>query len=169
MLKSIKPAIFCVCVTLGLSGCQTSSPPQADNATVDGSSASHDHDEGEHLHPTEGPHGGELIELGNEEYHAELVHNEAEGSVTLYVLDGAAKVPVAIDAIEVTINAKHQGEPVQFKLAANAETDDPTGKSSRFVSTDAQLGDVLDEEGADARLVLKINEKSYRGQVAHRH
>ncbi len=27
-----------------------------------------------HAHPTHGPHGGDLIELGNEEYHAELVH-----------------------------------------------------------------------------------------------
>ncbi|MDA1165948.1 MAG: hypothetical protein O3B13_22860 [Planctomycetota bacterium] len=29
-----------------------------------------------HAHPSEGPHGGDLIELGNEEYHAELVHPE---------------------------------------------------------------------------------------------
>lgn len=27
-----------------------------------------------HAHPTHGPHGGDLIELGNEQYHAELVH-----------------------------------------------------------------------------------------------
>jgi hypothetical protein len=29
-----------------------------------------------HAHPSEGPHGGDLIELGNEDYHAELVHPE---------------------------------------------------------------------------------------------
>ncbi len=42
-----------------------------------------------HSHPTEGPHHGTLIELGKEEYHAELVHDDK--MVTIYILDSAAK------------------------------------------------------------------------------
>lgn len=34
----------------------------------------------EHAHPSEGPHHGDLVELGNEEFHAEVVHGEG-GSV----------------------------------------------------------------------------------------
>ncbi|HQZ69109.1 MAG TPA: hypothetical protein PLY87_28675, partial [Planctomycetaceae bacterium] len=61
------------------------------------------HEGHDHAHPSEGPHHGDLVELGNEEFHAEVVHGEA-GSVTVYILDSAAKVAVPIDATELTIN-----------------------------------------------------------------
>ena len=136
------------------SGPETSPPP----ATVDG-----------HAHPTEGPHHGGLIELGNEEYHAELVHDDEAGTVTIYILDGAATTQVPIDATEITINVKHDGTPEQFSLAASPDANDPQGKSSRFLSSDAELAHHLDEEGAEPRLVLSINGKSYRGTIAHEH
>lgn len=122
-----------------------------------------------HAHPTEGPHHGDLIELGNEEYHAEILHDEDAGTVTIYVLDGAAINQVPIDATDVTINAKHDGQPEQFKLAASPDANDPPGKSSRFVSDDEELAHHLDEDGADPRLVLTINGKSYRGVITHDH
>jgi len=139
------------------SGPETGSPP----ATLD--------DHAGHDHPSEGPHHGALIELGNEEYHAELVHDEDAGTVTIYILDGAAKTQLPIDATEVTINAKHDGKPEQFKLPASPDARDPQGKSSRFVSNDAELAHHLDEEGAEPRLVLSINGKSYRGTITHDH
>ena len=152
-------------VTFGLVGCkdggttvETSAPP----ATVD----AHDDHEG-HAHPTEGPHHGGLIELGNEEYHAELVHDEDSGSVTIYVLNAAATEQIPIESTEITINVKHEGKPDQFKLTASPDATDPEGKSSRFVSTDAELGEHLDEEGADPKLVLTINGKSFRGTIEH--
>jgi len=151
-------------MTFGFVGCkdasstvETSAPP----ATVDA-------DE-EHAHPSEGPHNGGLIELGNEEYHAELVHDEDTGSVTIYVLNAAATEQIPIESTEITINVKHDGTPEQFKLAASPDTSDPQGKSSRFVSTDAELGEHLDEEGADPKLVLTINGKSFRGTIEHDH
>lgn len=123
----------------------------------------------EHAHPSEGPHGGSLIELGNEEYHAELVHDDAAGTVTVYVLDSAAKTAVSIDATEVTINLKHEGRGEQFNLAAAADASDPPGKSSRFASSDAELAEDLDHEGAEPQLVVNINGKPYRGTIAHEH
>lgn len=122
-----------------------------------------------HAHPTEGPHHGDLIELGNEEYHAEILHDEAAGTVTIYVLNGTATEQVPIDATEVTINVKHEGKPEQFKLSASPDENDPQGKSSRFVSSDGELAQHLDEEGAEPRLVLTINGKSYRGVITHDH
>ncbi len=70
-----------------------------------------------HSHPTEGPHHGTLIELGKEEYHAELVHDDK--MVTIYILDSAAKTAVPIDSLELVINLVHDGKPEQFKLAAS--------------------------------------------------
>ncbi len=120
-----------------------------------------------HNHPTEGPHHGSLIELGAEEYHGELVHDEDSGSVTIYILDSAAKVAVPIDATEVTVNLKHDGNAEQFKLAASPDAADPAGKSSRFVSTDSELGEDLHAEDANATLVVMIKGKSFRGAIKH--
>lgn len=124
---------------------------------------------GGHAHPTEGPHHGDLIELGNEEYHAELLHDEVTQQVTIYILNGAATDMVPIDAPEIMINLRHDGSPEQYQLTASPGDGDPEGQSSRFNSTNTELGKHLDEEGADPRLVLTINGKSYRGVIPHDH
>lgn len=156
-------------LTLGAAGCggtptggqassgatETAAPP----ATVE---SSH-----EHAHASAGPHGGGLIELGNEEYHAELVHDDTAGTVTVYILDSAARSAVPIDATEVIINLKHDGRGEQFKLASSADQGEPAGKSSRFVSSDAELAEDLDKDGAEPQLVVTISGKQYRGAIAH--
>ena len=81
-----------------------------------------------HAHPTEGPHHGALIELGREDYHAELVHDEAANTVTIYILDGAAKDAVAIEAKQLTLNLLVGGKPQQFQLAAMPQSADPEGR-----------------------------------------
>jgi len=150
-----------------LSGCGEDKKPGA-SAGADGH-ADHD-DHAGHDHPSEGPHHGSLIELGsNEEYHAELVHDEKAGSVTIYMLDSSAKKSVPIEATELLINLSHDGEMEQFKLAAKPDTDDPSGKSSRFVSTDEELAEDLDHEGAEAKLVVTIDGKQYHGSIEHDH
>lgn len=131
--------------------------------------AGHDHDENGHDHPSEGPHHGSLIELGEEEYHAEFVHDEDAGTVTIYILDGTAEKTVPIQAQELVINLKHDGRGEQFKLTASPDEGDPAGKSSRFVSNEAELGEDLDAEGVEARLVVKIAGKSYTGELEHDH
>src|SRR5688572_17504984 len=96
------PAVAVLILSVVVAGCRSGekAPPAEGH-----SEAAHE----EHSHAAAGPHGGDLIGLGNEEYHAELVHDEAAGSVTLYVLDSAAKASVPIDATEVTINLTHDG------------------------------------------------------------
>lgn len=160
--------------SLTFAGCTKSDPPSDGTissgppATVDDHEG-HDHAPGAHDHPTEGPHHGSLIELGAEEYHAEMVHDEKAGTITIYVLDSAAKKAVPIEASEITINLKHDGKGEQFKLAAKPDQGDAEGNSSRFVSTDKELGEDLHGEDAEATLVLSINGKSYRGKIAHDH
>lgn len=122
-----------------------------------------------HDHPSEGPHHGGLIELGNEEYHAELVHDDAAGTVTIYILDSSAKTAVPIEASELLINLSHDGEAEQFKLAATPDVRDPLGQSSRFTSTNAELAEDLDHEGAEAQIVVTIMGKQFRGKISHDH
>ncbi|TWU27484.1 hypothetical protein [Bythopirellula polymerisocia] len=120
-------------------------------------------------HPTEGPHQGSLIELGEEAYHAEMIHDEDAGSVTIYLLDSKAKINVPIEAAELTINLKQEGQSKQFLLASFPDASDPSGKSSRFQSTDAELTEALDQEGTVAQLVVSIDGKQYRGTIQHEH
>jgi hypothetical protein len=120
-----------------------------------------------HSHPTEGPHHGTLIELGKEEYHAELVHDDK--TVTIYILDGAAKAAVPIDSQELVINLVHDGKPEQFKLPASPDADDPSGKSSRFALQDAHLLEEIEHAHATAKLNVLIGGKSYRGDIKCNH
>ena len=122
-----------------------------------------------HEHPTEGPHHGSLIELGNEEYHAELLHDDEADTVTVFLLDSTGKQTIAVEAQEVMINLSHEGQAEQFTLPASPEASDPAGKSSRFTSTDAELANEMDHAHADAQLVVTIAGKQYRGAAAHDH
>jgi hypothetical protein len=122
-----------------------------------------------HNHPTEGPHHGDLVELGNEEFHAEIVHDDAAGTVTAYILDSSAKLAVPISATELAVNLSHDGHAEQFRLPANPQPSDPPGNSSRFSSIDEELARELDMEAVKAQLVVKIGGKQYRGAIEHRH
>lgn len=154
--------VFCALAfsMLFFSGCNSASAPPQGNT----GEAAH-----EHAHPEQGPHQGELMELGNEEYHAELVHDEAAGTVTIYILDGAAKNAVPIEAHELTINLKLDGQGSQFKLPAAPDAGDPAGQSSRFSSSEKTLAEGLDAMGADPELVVDINGKQFRGKLEHDH
>lgn len=116
-----------------------------------------------HAHASQGPHQGALIELGEEEYHGEIVVDEKAHVVTIYVLDSHAKDAVPIEATEVVINLKHGDKPEQFKLKAAPQKTDPKGKSSRFSLKDVELTHDLDH--AQSQLRIKIAGKSYVGKI----
>jgi hypothetical protein len=154
---------LCAVVALGLAGCGRNSSPSSGNMETAGPPATSDAGR-EHAHESDGPHGGTILELG--EYHAELVHDDAAGTVTVYVLDGAAAENVPVDATEAAINLTHDGQGEQFKLAAAPVEGEPAGWSLRFVSSDAELAEELDHAGA-AAFVVTINGKPHRGSIEH--
>ncbi|MCA9051206.1 MAG: hypothetical protein KDA89_20860, partial [Planctomycetaceae bacterium] len=166
-LQSVLVLLSLTCLGVG---CQDAADSPAGSTKISelppDTLADHDH---AHDHPTEGPHHGDLVELGNEEYHAEVVHDDDANGVTIYILDGAATGQVPIDAAELTINLTHDGQPEQFVLKAAPDGDDPEGKSSRLVSDDKELSEDLDAEGVEPKLVVEINGKSYRGTIEHSH
>jgi hypothetical protein len=147
------------------SGCDLYAPPAtvSDNSAALHPSAQID----DHAHASEGPHHGTLIELGNEEYHAELIHDET--TVTVFLLDSSAAKISPIDANELTINLISAGKPAQFKLAASPDVGDAVGTSSRFALPSPELVEHLEHDHAGARLIVLINGKSYRGNIQHDH
>lgn len=122
-----------------------------------------------HAHPEKGPHGGPLLELGDEEYHIEVMLDEKTHVLTLYLLDAAAKATVSTDAKEVLINLKHAGKPEQFKLPAVRLKTDPMGMASAFQLKDEELVHDLHHKNNDARLAIKIKGKSYTTKFDLKH
>ena len=122
-----------------------------------------------HAHPEKGPHGGPLLELGDEEYHIEVKIDEKANTLTLYLLDAAAKAAVPTEAKEAVINLKHAGKPEQFKLPAVRLKTDPTGMASSFQLKDDELIHDLHHKNNDARLSLKIKGKSYTAKFDLKH
>jgi len=139
-------------------GCTNEQP-----AALPASAASHGHDA--HGHPSEGPHHGALIELGDEAYHGELLHDEQAGTITIYILDGHAKREVPVDEDAVVLNLMLEGSPRQIPLTARPTTSDPAGQTSRFELRDAEISEALDQQQARAQLRVSIGGKSYQGAI----
>ncbi|TWT67371.1 hypothetical protein [Allorhodopirellula solitaria] len=154
-------ALLTIC-TISFTGCGSRPTADSTSESAPGSSDPHDHD-----HPSEGPHHGTLVELGDEEYHAEVVHDA--DSVTIYMLGASAKAAVPIAAPELTINLVHDGTPEQFTLSARPQENEPEGKSSRFTIEDAELVSHLDDESAAPRLSVTIEGTSFQGAIEHDH
>lgn len=123
-----------------------------------------------HAHPTEGPHHGALIELGKEDYHAELVHDDATDTVTIYILDSSATKPVPIAAKQLTLNMRAGGKSQQFMLAAQPQQGEVAGSASAFAASGKQICQAIDAKGASGRLNVDIGGKVYVGNVdGHSH
>lgn len=132
--------------------------------------------EEEHKHAEHGPHGGPLVELGDEEYHAEVLLDEKANVVTVHVLDGEAKDAVAIESKEIIINVRHGKKPKQYRLSsftskAPGSSESKEAKSSRFTLKSADLIEDLHHEDRPALLRLSISGKNYSGKIdlAHDH
>ncbi len=124
-------------------------------------------DGAEHQHPTEGPHGGHLIELGDEEYHAELLRDEKTNTVTIHLLDGPAKKTVAVAQPEITLQLLRDGKFVKYTLKAVQSKDaSEKGTASEFKIVDQSLTEALcHDEKTQGRLQVTIDGKPYIGTV----
>lgn len=123
--------------------------------------------EEEHAH--KGPHKGDLVELGEEEYHAEIVHDDKEGVITVYLLGSDAKTAVATNAKDIAVNAKVKGKGVQIKINPAPQKSDTKGTSSRFVSKSKELMELIEDHDAKPMLRVVIEGKTYNGKIEHEH
>ena len=103
----------------------------------------HDHGDGDGHHHV-APHGGVLVELGENEFaHVELLHDPEEGRLTVWLLDGAAEAAVRSTQESLVF----QREGAEFTLAAQASslTGETVGDSSQFETVDEGLKGPLGE------------------------
>lgn len=123
----------------------------------------HDHDD-----HSSGPHDGHILELGDEEYHAEWVHDDDTGMLRVYVLD--ASMNGIVDAQSVTITTQIEGKDAKTytleKTTINEEV--------VFELTDNSLVTALQvvSEGVTAKLNVKIGDRSFEQEFeehSHHH
>lgn len=160
-------------LTLGLSilsvaiwgsGCGTAVKPEA--AKEKDSHAGHDHGH-DHSH-AHGIHGGHIVEIGEEEYHAEWTHDES-GKIAIYILDANIKKDVPIEAEKVVIQTKVGEKETSYDLPAVNRTSDEKPTAFQFEIEDKALLGVLESlsKGVTAKLLVDINGKSYTANIEH--
>jgi len=152
---------------LVLAGC-TDSNSEFTEVSHDESEVGHDDHSG-HGHGAHGPNGGEIVEVGNEEFHAEVVVDEDTHRIDVFVLGSDAKTAKPIDATEISVSFKHGDEVEDFKLAAAALDGEAEGQSSKFTLTSEELFEELHEHSEGATLSFSAGGESLSGAVTHSH
>jgi hypothetical protein len=147
-MNSLRASTILALVTSLLAGCGQSEPRPATAAAP----KKHEH---------KPPHGGTPVELGEEEYHVELVADPPAGKLDAYVMDGELEnfVRVTAPAFEVTATLRRQPTALVFKAVASAATGETVGDTSLF---EAQADWLKHEPTFDAVLKqLTVRGKSY--------
>lgn len=122
-----------------------------------------------HHHAAHGPNGGHLVELGGEDYHAEVVFDHDARELAVYLLgsDAATAMPVATET--VTLNLQLDGAPATVELVS-APLDGEAEGSSRFTASGESIPEALhDEEDLQGSVVVMIDGTQYRGEITHDH
>lgn len=151
-----------LCLCLLSLGCLPPAENIQTSKPIPAVSKEHDHasHEGAHHHYGLGPNGGSVVELGEDEYHAELVFDHDVHAITVYLLGADAKSPVPSMSPDVTLSLD-QGKSAVLKASPlDGETD---GHSSRYVVVDEELVHSMLSRGfLHGDLTLQIAGKPYR-------
>ena len=162
--KLFSGALLTAAVAIWGAGC--SNAPPGPGTTNPPPAAEHAH---EHVH---GPHGGHVIEIGMDEYHAEWTHDE-DGKVTVFILDAEMKndVPIAAETImiDTRIDNEKGAKQSTFNLAAVDRSEGDMPKSAKFEVVDKGLLGILESlsENVTATLKVEINGKPYEAPITH--
>jgi hypothetical protein len=151
---------FAAVAVLGvaLAGCNSGGDFKAVKDLPKAAHDDHGHSHGEHAH---GPHGGELVELGKEEFHAEFVVDGKAHTLKVFLLGPDAKTAATTDASELSI-VPEGGTPIILKAAEGQ----PEGKVSEFALTDEKIVHDLNEAGfIHGDLKVKIGGTPYNGHL----
>ena len=158
-----------MCLLLGsvvvVLGCGPSASDYKKVDEVKKAAKDHDHDthEGGHTHYGAGPHGGSIIELGGEDYHAELVLDHDAHAVRIFLLKADAKTPLLSNATEATLSLDKDKKLVLKAAPLEGETD---GQSSRFeLVDDAFVHEMLDKGFLHGDLSIPIGEKTFTSHL----
>ena len=161
MFYRLVAGLLTAAICIVLAGCKPG-PAKPGGDTKESAANSHNHEsDQDHDHLALGPHKGHVIVLGDEEYHAELTHEEATNTVAVYLLDASATEPLTEGPSEVTLQVFKDGEFVNHVL-------NRTDTTGMYAVTDEALCDfLLHAAEVKGRIRAEIGGKPYVGVVEH--
>ena len=117
----------------------------------------------EHDHGAPGPHGGSLVELGDEQFHAEVVLDHDTHTLRVFLLGPDAKTAATTGAKELTLTPEGK---TALTLKAAPQEGDAEGNASQFELVDeAAVHEFLDAKMIHAELAVTIGETPFSGHV----
>jgi len=116
-----------------------------DEPSKGGGGATHDDDHGKP------PHGGEVLELGAEEGHLEVMHDHDGGNITVWVFGSSFEKPLSVERPTVKIQTKDGPQDVVL-VAVDAK---PDGTAHQWKAQ----SDHLKVDPWDGRISVKIGNK----------
>ncbi|MCH2371847.1 MAG: hypothetical protein MK324_15135 [Pirellulales bacterium] len=160
-MNMLTKTCFIVVTSFLIVGCNQSVPEAPSEAETAGEGDDHHG----HDHASDGPHGGHILGLGDEEYHLEWIHNDS-GKLTFYLLDAAVKedVKTSANSISITTTVKEETKTV----TVSTTTPDAT-EHNKFEIIDPNTKELLGlvGHGVTASASVKIGEQDYTGEFEH--
>lgn len=166
---------FCLCCLgsfLLLGGCSAGSsdvtpPTPADSHDDHGHDHGHSHGHG-HDHESLGPNGGHVLAFGDEEFHAEWIHDDESGKLTVILLDKDAKQEITTSAESVTIEVKIGDSPSREYVLPALVGEAPDAGNSRFEVTKPPLITALKiGEGVEVTMHVELDGKPFSAKIEH--
>ena len=114
-------------------------------------------------HADKGPHGGAILETGDEVAHIEFIRDAKAGTVTLYILGPDAKTALVLkDAPKLNLKTDKGNAQVETKAVEAKD-----GAASQYTAT----SDDLKSEHVNGRVALTVNGKQYNVKIddGHKH
>jgi hypothetical protein len=150
-------SLICLAAALALNGCQSSpTETNAPSASAQSPSTEAANKEVEHEHSA--PHGGTLIELGEEFAHIEIVLDAATGKLTAFTLDGEAEKAVRINQNEIEVAVENPAVMIKLAGVANALTGETADDTSEFSGQSERLKGATDFDGIIKTISIKGKE-----------
>lgn len=153
----MKKIVFLMAATLSLSACQSpstnSSVPATPAATAAASAPPTAKASAEHAHSA--PHGGTLVELGEEFAHLEIVLDAATGKLTAYALDGEAEKAIRLKQADIEVTVTNPATVVKLSGVANNLTGETASDTSEFTGQASALKGVTNFNGVMRAVTIK--------------
>ncbi|MEZ6056680.1 MAG: hypothetical protein R3C01_08245 [Planctomycetaceae bacterium] len=125
----------------------------------------HDHD-----HGGLGPHLGHIIELGEEEYHAEVTLDITTRELAVWVLGPDSKTLAPLTNATVALQLTVDGKEQELTLTAAPQEGESEGAASKYEWKGEPLADsIKDAEMLVGSISVAFAEKSYTGKITHDH
>lgn len=113
----------------------------------------------EATHEHHAPHGGTLVEFGEEFAHLEVVLDSKNGWLTVYALDGEAEKSVSLAQTEIEIEIeKPQKFTVKLEAGENPLTGETKGATSEFSGQNQRLRNLKEFDASVKSITIRGRE-----------